>query len=158
MSMCPWTFLPGTFLDYESGSTSPNISVSRGPFRKQRALHLRNENQVLFQCFSTEFIFQKNIPSNAYRTQLTYVTHCRYPGMVSKLTKKPENRMVGIVETGPKNTPASTLRPAPISSPRLWATSDVRMQINTNIAIRFASIGCDVRQYTTMTYTLENNI
>lgn len=32
-----------------------------------------------------------------------YDIHCRYQGMVSKLTKKPENSRTGIAVTGPTN-------------------------------------------------------
>lgn len=53
--------------------------------------------------------------------------------MTLKLTKNPEKRIVGMVVTGPKNTPVSTDIPAPIKSPRLCATRDVRMQIKTNM-------------------------
>lgn len=65
--------------------------------------------------------------------------------MVSKLTKNPENNIVGIVETGPRKTPASMLRPAPISNPKLCATNDVKTQIQTNIATLCGSIGWDVK-------------
>lgn len=34
-----------------------------------------------------------------------YVSHFKYLGMVSKLTRKPENKIVGIADTGPKNIP-----------------------------------------------------
>lgn len=53
--------------------------------------------------------------------------------------------MVGIVVTGPKNTPASIFIPAPISSPNDWATRDVSTHITTNIDIRCGSMGCDVK-------------
>lgn len=53
--------------------------------------------------------------------------------MTLKLTKNPEKSMVGMVVTGPRNTPVSTDIPAPIRSPRLCATKEVRMHINTNM-------------------------
>lgn len=65
--------------------------------------------------------------------------------MVLKLTKKPENRTVGMLDTGPKKTPDSTLIPAPISKPKLCDTNEVNTQMHTNIEMRCNSIGCDVK-------------
>lgn len=45
------------------------------------------------------------MPSNAYLTKLIYVSQCKYGGIVSNVTKKPEKRMNGTDATGPINTP-----------------------------------------------------
>lgn len=112
--------------------------------RKHCTFELKKEG-ILECCTLYKLHNGKGLPSKAYLTYETYVTHWRYPGIVSKLTKKPENRIVGIVDTGPKNTPASTLNPAPISKPRLWATSDVSTQMNTNMDMRCSSNGWEVK-------------
>jgi len=65
--------------------------------------------------------------------------------MVSKFTKNPENNIVGMVVTGPRNTPVSMFIPAPISSPSDWATREFSTQMSTNIETRSNSIGCEVR-------------
>lgn len=103
------------------------------------------------------------IPSKPYLTYDTYVSHFKYPGIVSNVTKKPENKTVGILATGPMNgnrtmlvehfelfrakswsvgeqsqyqpikTPLSTDKPAPMSNPKLCDTNDVKTQMHTNI-------------------------
>jgi len=57
---------------------------------------IQNKTSYMTKCNVNE--------KSVYRMYDRYDNHCRYLGIVSKLTKKPLNRRTGIAVTGPTNT------------------------------------------------------
>ena len=66
-------------------------------------------------------------------------------GMFLSFIKNPENSKSGITDTGPRKTADFSSQAHPMTSPKLWATSDVKMHIMITIPnLMPPSKGCDV--------------
>ena len=74
----------------------------------------------------------------------TYEIQCKQLGILVSLMKNPENSKRGMIDIGSRNTADFSSQAQPITSPRLWATSEVKIHIRITIPNLKPSKGCEV--------------